>query len=32
MLADINRWIMEQINPPATTDLESNAEWSREAE
>ena len=32
MLADINRWIMEQINPPPTSTVESDAEWSREAE
>jgi phospholipase/carboxylesterase len=32
MLADINRWIMEQINPPTAGAMESSAEWSREAE
>jgi phospholipase/carboxylesterase len=32
MLADINRWIMEQINPPPTSAVESDAEWSHEAE
>ena len=32
MLADINRWIMEQINPSSTSAVESDAEWSREAE
>ncbi len=32
MLADINRWIMEQINPPPTLSVDSDAEWSHEAE
>jgi phospholipase/carboxylesterase len=32
MLADVNRWIMEQINPPRPASAESPAEWSREVE
>jgi phospholipase/carboxylesterase len=32
MLADINRWIMEQINPPPAPSVETDAEWSHEAE
>jgi phospholipase/carboxylesterase len=32
MLADLDRWIIEQINPPAAPAVESDAEWSREAE
>jgi hypothetical protein len=32
MLADVNRWIMEQINPPPAAAVASDAEWSREAE
>ena len=32
MLADLNRWIMEQINPPPTSAVQSDAEWSHEAE
>lgn len=32
MLADVNRWIMEQIVPPPKAEVESNAEWSHEAE
>lgn len=32
MLADINRWIMEQINPPPTPAVESDAEWLHEAD
>lgn len=32
MLADINRWIMELITPPPATAVESDAEWSHEAE
>jgi phospholipase/carboxylesterase len=31
-LADINRWIMEQINPRPAPQVESDAEWSHEAE
>jgi phospholipase/carboxylesterase len=32
MLADVNRWIMEQINPPPTSAVLSSAEWSHESE
>ncbi len=32
MLRDANRWIMEQINPPPTSDIEASTEWSYEAE
>ena len=32
MLADIDRWIIEQIAPPADPAAESNPEWSREAD
>jgi phospholipase/carboxylesterase len=32
MLADVNRWVMEQINPPPTPSVETDAEWSHEAE
>jgi phospholipase/carboxylesterase len=32
MLADVNRWVMEQINPPQAPAVESDAEWSHEAE
>jgi phospholipase/carboxylesterase len=32
MLADINRWVMEQISPPPAPTVESDAEWSHEAE
>jgi phospholipase/carboxylesterase len=32
MLADVNRWVMEQIVPPPSAEVESNAEWSHEAE
>lgn len=32
MLADVNRWVMEQITPPPAVDVESNAEWSHEAD
>jgi hypothetical protein len=32
MLADANRWIMEQINPPPAPTVPSDAEWSREIE
>jgi phospholipase/carboxylesterase len=32
MLADVNRWIMEQINPRPAADAETDAEWSHEAE
>jgi len=32
MLADINRWIMEQIDPSSAAAVESGAEWSRETE
>lgn len=32
MLTDINRWVMEQINPPPAPGVESGAEWSHEAE
>jgi phospholipase/carboxylesterase len=32
MLADIDRWIIEQITTPSTPPVESDAEWSRELE
>jgi phospholipase/carboxylesterase len=32
MLSDVNRWVMEQINPRPVADAETDAEWSREAE
>jgi phospholipase/carboxylesterase len=32
MLADLDRWIMEQINPSPPSSVKSGAEWSREAE
>jgi phospholipase/carboxylesterase len=32
MLADVNRWIMEQINPTPASAVECDAEWSHEAE
>jgi phospholipase/carboxylesterase len=32
MLADVDRWIIEQITTPWAAPAESNAEWSREAE
>ncbi len=32
MLADVNRWIMEQILPPPTASVAPGAEWSHEAE
>ena len=32
MLADVNRWVMEQINPPPTSAVESDAQWSHGAE
>ena len=32
MLADVNRWIMEQIHPRPVPGAETDAEWSREAE
>jgi phospholipase/carboxylesterase len=32
MLADVNRWIMEQINPPPAPSVETDAEWSHEVE
>lgn len=32
MLADVDRWIIEQITQPQPTPVESDAEWSAEAE
>jgi len=32
MLSDLDRWIIEQITPPAAVRAESDPEWSREAE
>jgi phospholipase/carboxylesterase len=32
VLADIDRWIIDQITPPPTPPVDSDAEWSREAE
>jgi phospholipase/carboxylesterase len=32
MLADVDRWIIDQITPPVTPGVESDPEWSREAE
>ena len=32
MLADVNRWIMEQINPRPAPSVESDAQWSHEVE
>jgi phospholipase/carboxylesterase len=32
VLADIDRWIIDQITPPANPPVDSDAEWSREAE
>ena len=32
MLADVDRWIIEQITAPLAMPAESSAEWSREAE
>jgi phospholipase/carboxylesterase len=32
MLADVDRWIIEQITQPRPEPIESDAEWSREAE
>lgn len=32
MLADVNRWIIEQITQPRSQPAESDAEWSRETE
>ncbi len=32
MLADVNRWVMEQINPAPASAVDSDAEWSREAD
>ena len=32
MLSDVNRWIMEQINPSDASEEESNIEWLHEAE
>jgi len=32
MLTDLDRWIIEQIVPPSAPGVESDPEWSREAE
>jgi phospholipase/carboxylesterase len=32
MLSDVDRWIIEQINPSATSSEQSDAEWSHETE
>ena len=32
MLADVDRWIIDEITAPQTSCVESDAEWSREAE
>jgi len=32
MLSDVDRWIIEQISPPRAATVESDPEWSREAE
>ena len=32
MLADVDRWIIEQITPPSAPGVESDPEWSHEAE
>jgi phospholipase/carboxylesterase len=32
MLSDINRWVMEQIAPPPSSDEKSDAQWLHEAE
>jgi phospholipase/carboxylesterase len=32
MLSDVDRWIIEQIAPPAAPGVQSDAEWSHEAE
>jgi phospholipase/carboxylesterase len=32
MLADVDRWIIDEITAPQTACVESDAEWSREAE
>jgi phospholipase/carboxylesterase len=32
MLSDVDRWIIEQISPPAIPGVESDPEWSHEAE
>lgn len=32
MLADVDRWIIEQLTPPRASAVESDAEWSHEAD
>ncbi len=32
VLADVDRWIIEQITPPGDAGVPSDPQWSREAE